>query len=65
MHNLYFSDEHLPRHLDFEHAVVALARIKAQVAQYIRQNNCHQSIIGFKFNIPEVTLEDIRHYFDR
>lgn len=65
MHNIYFADDYLPKKIDYEHMAVGLARIKTQVGQYIRQNNCHQSILGRKFSIPEVTLQDIKKYFDK
>ena len=65
MHNIFFVDEFLPKGLDLEHVVVALARIKTQLGQYLKQNACHHSLLGFKFNVPETNLEDLRVFFEK
>jgi hypothetical protein len=65
MHNLYFADYYLPKGVDFENVVFAMARIKTQVGQYIKQNIYSHSITGYKFILPEMTIEDIHNYFEK
>jgi hypothetical protein len=45
--------------------VIAMARIKTQISQYIKQNIFCQSIVGDKFSIPEVTLQTIKDFFEK